>query len=80
MKSANCECCLMPLDKDKVASESNKYCSKCFVKGKLLAEGMTLKEFQDKAFKGMVNGGHNKLVTWFLTKMIGFAPYWKDKK
>lgn len=79
MKSKNCECCMMPLSKDPKESGSDKYCSYCYVNGKLLAEGMSLKEFQKKAYSGMVDGGHNKLVAWFFSKMIGFAPYWKNR-
>ncbi|MDH4120349.1 MAG: zinc ribbon domain-containing protein [Deltaproteobacteria bacterium] len=79
MKAKNCECCMMPLAKDSKESGSEKYCSNCYVNGKLLAEGMTLGAFQKKAYAGMVHGGHNKLVAWCLSKMIGFAPYWKNK-
>ncbi|MDH4225800.1 MAG: zinc ribbon domain-containing protein [Deltaproteobacteria bacterium] len=79
MKAKNCECCMMPLAKDPKESGSEKYCSNCYVNGKLLAEGMTLGEFQKKAYAGMVDGGHNKPMAWFLSKMIGFAPYWKNK-
>ncbi len=79
MKSKNCECCMMPLSKDTKESGSDKYCSNCYVNGKLLADGMSLKEFQEKAYTGMVGGGHSKLVAWFFSKMIGFAPYWKSK-
>lgn len=79
MKAKNCECCMMPLSKDPKESGSDKYCSYCFVNGKLLAEGMSLSEFQKKSYNGMIEGGHNKFAAWFFTKLIGFAPYWKTK-
>ena len=79
MKSKSCECCMMPLSKDPKRSGSDKYCSFCFSKGKLLAEGMTLRDFKDRSYHGMVESGQNKLVAWFLSRMIGFAPYWKGK-
>ncbi len=77
--SKNCECCMMPLSKDPKKSGSDKYCSYCYVDGKLLAEGMTLKEFQKRSCDGMVEGGMNKFVAKFFSYMIRFAPYWKNK-
>jgi hypothetical protein len=70
---------MIPLSNDPKDSGSDKYCSNCFVNGKLLAEEMTLGEFQKKAYTGMVSGGHNKVVAWIFSKMIRFAPYWKNK-
>lgn len=70
---------MMPLSKDLKKSGSEKYCSYCFVNGRLVAEDMSLKEFQEKAYTGMVDRGQNKLIAWFFSKMIGFAPYWKNK-
>ena len=79
MKSKNCECCLMPLSKDPKISGSEKYCSYCFSDGRVIAENMTLSEFQKKAYVGMTSRGQSRLVAWLFSKMIGFAPYWKNK-
>ncbi len=80
MGTKNCECCMMPLSKDPKKSGSDKYCSYCFVDGKLLAENLSLKEFKAKAFDGMVKSGHSKFSSWFFTWLIGFAPYWKRRQ
>lgn len=77
MKSKNCECCMMPLKNDTKDSGSDKYCSYCYQDGKLLAEGLTLKEFQEKSYQGMKASGMNGIAAWFFSKMIKFAPYWK---
>lgn len=79
MKAKNCECCMMPLHKDPKNSGSDKYCSYCYVDGKLLAEGMPLKQFQAKSYQGMIEHGMNKLVAKFFSYLIRFAPYWKNK-
>ncbi len=80
MSTKNCECCLMPLKKDPKESGSEKYCSYCYVDGKLLAEGMTRTQFEKKTYTGMLEGGHSKILAWGLSKMVRFAPYWKNKK
>lgn len=79
MKSKYCECCMMPLSKDPKPSGSDKYCSYCYVDGKLLAEGMSLEQFENKVYSGMVGNGHNKISSWVFSKMVRFAPYWKNK-
>lgn len=79
MKVKNCECCYMPMAKDVKDSGSDKYCSFCFVNGKLIADGMTFKEFQDQSYKGMVKGGMNKFTAWFFSQFIRIAPYWKNR-
>ena len=79
MKVKNCECCMMPLSKDPKNSGSEKYCSYCFVGGKLLAEGMSLKQFQEKSYQGMVEHGMNRIMAKLFSYMIRFAPYWRKK-
>lgn len=68
----------MPMAKDPKNSGSDKYCSYCFVDGKLLAEGMTLQEFKKKAYEGMAKQGTNRLMAWFFSQFIRFVPYWKN--
>jgi hypothetical protein len=79
MKVKNCECCYMPMSKDPKESGSNKYCSYCFINGKLIADNMTLKEFKKQSYEGMTKMGMNGLKAWFFSQFIGIAPYWKSK-
>lgn len=79
MKVQNCECCYMPLKKDPKDSGSDKYCSYCFVDGKLLAEDMSFKEFKRKSYEGMKQLGMGTLKAWFFAQFIGMAPYWKSR-
>ena len=79
MKVKNCECCYMPMVKDPKPSGSDKYCSYCFVNGKLIAENMTLKEFKDKTYRGMLDLGMGKFKAWFFSQFIRIAPYWKGR-
>ncbi|HMQ11791.1 MAG TPA: zinc ribbon domain-containing protein [Oligoflexia bacterium] len=80
MKAKNCACCFMPLKQDLKESGSDIYCSYCYVDGRLLAEGMTLKEFKEKAYQGMLLKNMNKYKAKFFSWMIGFAPYWKTRQ
>lgn len=79
MKVKNCECCYMPADKDPKDSGSDKYCSYCFVNGKLIAEDMTLKEFKKHSYDGMVKSGMSGIKAWLFSQFIGMAPYWKSR-
>ena len=58
----------MPMDKDPKESGSDKYCSYCFVNGKLLAEGMSFKEFKERSYNGMVDKGMNKFMAWIFSQ------------
>lgn len=75
----NCESCLMPFEKDKGIREDEKYCSLCFKDGKLCYEGNDLKEFQKRAKESMLKSGMSPFKAWLFTKMIAFAPRWKNK-
>jgi len=77
MKVKNCDCCYLPMAKDPKDSGSDKYCSYCYVNGKLLAENMTLKEFKKHSYEGMVKMGIGHFKAWFFAQFIGMAPYWK---
>jgi len=74
----SCESCLMPFNKDRGKRESEKYCSMCYTDGKLLGEGMSLKEFQKMTYKEMVKDGMNPLKSRLIVWMIRFAPRWKS--
>ena len=80
MKVTNCECCYMPMEKDPKESGSDKYCSYCYVNGKLIAENMSFEQFKKQSYDGMVSGGMNRLKAWFFSQFIGMAPYWKSRK
>jgi hypothetical protein len=69
----------MPLSDKTIANGSETYCSYCFVDGKLIADQMTLQEFQNKAYRGMISHGKNQFLAWAFSKMIRFAPYWKTR-
>ncbi|QIW09932.1 hypothetical protein FIP56_04250 [Francisella sp. LA112445] len=80
MSKKNCECCFMPLSKDKIENGSNIYCSKCFQDNQLKAENMSLNEFQRYAYDQMQKDGKNKMISYIFSWMIKFAPYWKTRK
>lgn len=80
MKPTSCECCLMPLSKDPGPRTSDKYCSFCFQSGKLIADGVSLREFQSCAYDGMRKRGMNALVARLFSFTIRFSPYWKNRK
>lgn len=70
----------MPMAHSPQDSGSEKYCSYCFENGLLKAEGQTLKEFQKKCYEGMRGHGAGHIKAWLFSKMIMFAPYWKNKR
>jgi len=80
MKVKNCECCYMPMNKDLKDSGSDRYCSYCFVNGKLIAEGMTFEQFKKQSYEGMLKLGMSRFKAWFFSQFIGMAPYWKNRK
>lgn len=69
----------MPMAQDPKDSGSDKYCSYCFVNGKLIAEGMTIQEFKKRAYEGMTKKGVNGFTAWIFSQLIRFAPYWKGR-
>jgi hypothetical protein len=75
----NCESCLMPFNKDQGVRENEKYCSLCFKDGKLCYEGTDLKEFQKVCKESMLRNGIHPIKAWFFTKMIAYAPRWKNR-
>ena len=79
MKEKTCESCLMPLSKDTGVGGSDKYCSFCFMDGKLVYEGNDVNEFKKRAHEGMIKKGMNPILAKFYTWMIGFAPRWNNK-
>ena len=78
-KTTQCECCFMPLGKDNGKRTSEKYCSMCYADGKLLAENMSLAEFQQVSYDGMRKEGFWLITAWFFSFLIRFAPYWKTR-
>ena len=80
MPQKSCECCLMPFSQDPGNRTSEKYCSLCFQSGKLNAEGVSLEDFKQCSYDRMRKRGTPFLLAKFFTFMIGFAPYWKQRK
>lgn len=77
----NCESCLMPFSQDPVKTrEDARYCSYCFVNGKLTYEG-DFNGFKKQCYEGMTKDNKmNKLQAKFFVWMMQFAPRWKNKK
>lgn len=70
---------MMPFKKDPkgVDREHEKYCSYCFVDGKLCYEGTDVKEFKKAMVDAMVARGENRFKAKLFAFMSGFAPRWK---
>ncbi len=81
-----CQSCGMPLNKDPKGggtnadgSISNLYCSYCYENGKFLYTGTNVKEFQEHCRQKMIEGGHNKFVSWLFTRGMSRLDRWKNK-
>ena len=76
-----CESCLMPFSKDPKGAkrEHAKYCSYCYVDGKLCYEGTDVNEFKKAMIEAIVARGESRLKAQFFAFMAGFAPRWKNK-
>ena len=79
-----CQSCGMPLKKDPQqggtnadGSKNNKYCSYCYQNGKFLYEGNKVEEFQDFCKQKMIEGGHNKFMSWLFTRGMKRLERWK---
>ncbi len=74
-----CESCLMPFAKDPkgVNREHEKYCSYCFINGKLCYEGTDVKEFKKAMIEAIVARGESRIKAHIFALMAGFAPRWK---
>lgn len=75
--NVSCESCMMPFSKDPGNRESDRYCSYCFKNGELCYKGTDRKEFQKRAYEGMVQNGMHPLKAKIFTWLIRFAPRWK---
>jgi hypothetical protein len=75
----NCESCLLPFVKDPKGEsrEHEKFCSYCFVDGKLCYSGTDFSEFKKAMIEVIVKRGENKVKAHFFAFMAGFAPRWK---
>lgn len=80
--TGNCDSCLMPFSKDPKGAnrEHEKYCSYCFVKGKLCYEGNDVNEFKKAMIKAITDRGESKWKAYVFAFMAGFAPRWKKSK
>ncbi len=77
--AGHCKSCLMPFDKDTGVRESELYCSLCYKDGKLCYEG-DYKTFEKICYDNMRKSGMGWLRAKVFSKMIRFAPRWKESK
>tara|TARA_B100000508_G_C11455822_1_gene276674 strand:+ start:1338 stop:1556 length:219 start_codon:yes stop_codon:yes gene_type:complete len=71
---------MMSFKQDDGHRESEQYCSYCFQDGKIVGEELSLEEFKKVCYEGMRKKGIGPIKARFYSSMIGFAPYWKNKK
>ena len=76
--SNKCDAYLMPFTMDPGPRAGDTYCSYCSKDGEF-AFDVTLKEFQEMCYKGMLEKGMSKWKAKFFTYCIKFAPHWKKK-
>lgn len=70
----------MPFANDPGTRESELYCSYCYKDGVLHADNATLKEFKERAYEGMRAQNISPLKATLFSWLIGFSPYWKNRK
>lgn len=77
-----CESCLMPFAKDPKGAnrEHEKYCSYCYMNGKLCYEGTDLNEFKKAMIAAIIARGESRLKATLFAFMAGFAPRWKKSQ
>jgi hypothetical protein len=75
-----CNMCLVVLEGEHSQREKEEYCNFCFIKGRLVYMRDDIHDFRRRYFKKMYAEGSNEFVARFHTLLIGFAPYWKEKR
>ena len=82
----NCQSCGMPLKQDPKGGGTNAdgsistlYCSYCYENGAFLYSGTDVKAFQEHCRVKMIEGGHNKFVSWLFTRGMNRLDRWKSK-
>ena len=84
-ENKNCQSCGMPLKRDQKGGGSNAdgsisktYCSYCFVNGEFTNTGNDVLEFQEYCKHKMIEGGHNKFISWLFTRGMKRLDRWKN--
>lgn len=79
-----CQSCGMPLKNDPTGggkntdgSISTKYCGYCYQDGKFTYQG-NVKDFQEFCRKKMIEGGHNRIMSWLFTRNMSRLERWKS--
>jgi hypothetical protein len=80
-----CQSCGMPMKQDPQKGATNadgtlnqKYCSYCYQEGKFTWEG-NVSDFQEFCRQKMIEGGHNRLMSWVFTRGMSRLERWKSK-
>jgi hypothetical protein len=84
MENKFCQSCGMPLKKDPAGGGTNAdgslsktYCSYCYQQGEFSFTG-SVAEFQDFCKHKMIESGHNRFVSWLLTRGMSRLARWKQ--
>ncbi|MFT5831977.1 MAG: hypothetical protein ACI9SY_000355 [Candidatus Paceibacteria bacterium] len=75
-----CNMCLVVLEGEHSQREKEEYCNFCFQEGRLVYVRDDIHDFRRRYFDKMYAEGSNEFVARFHTLLIGFAPYWKEKR
>ena len=75
-----CHMCLVLLAVEHAEREHTDYCNYCYQNGKLVYKKDDIHDFRKRFFDKMYAEGSNEFVARFHTLLIGYAPYWKEKR
>lgn len=80
-----CQSCGMPLKNDPTGGATNadnshnpQYCGYCYQQGEFTYKGTDVKEFQEYCRQKMVEGGHNRFISWLFTRGMKRLDRWKN--
>ncbi len=81
----SCHSCGMPMKQDPQGGGTNAdgskneiYCSYCYQNGDFTFHG-TVDEYQEFCRQKMIEGGHNRFISWLFTRGMKRLPRWKNK-
>jgi predicted amidohydrolase len=75
-----CNMCLVVLEGEHSQREKEEYCNFCFQEGRLVYVRDNIHDFRRRYFEKKYAVGASDFVARFHTLLIGFAPYWKEKR
>ncbi|MBT4329714.1 MAG: hypothetical protein HOL17_11865 [Gammaproteobacteria bacterium] len=83
-KGPQCQSCGIPMSSSKVTygtesdnSESDKYCSLCYLKGEFTYQTNDVSEYQAFVIDRMVENGWWRPIAWLLTRQIPKLSRWE---